>query len=308
MHLCRVGLENLGATDPGRPEQSPAVGARRAAGRGAGVGRWGRRGGAGHGAGRRPCAGTDPALAVPAQAGQITGGARSWANRAVHRAPHGGPSPGGLRHRWPGLDPGAAVVAYTGFQSLDVRWDDPAAPGRHWVVTDHPYLEVAGGGGHRIRARPGTTTPEADFDVSLMSHNRRLSGWLRLCSDCGLCDSYLRLRMAETCLFVRHRMEEQGLRLHVRRRQLGDEMRFGIFREQAIPSCACAARYPADVAACVGNKPSLSPNLSLLDQVRASGIRFIDFPIDKPMAPGPHRPWRRTAGPAAPGLGIPSPE
>ena len=67
-----------------------------------------------------------------------------------------------------------------------------------------------------------------------MSHDRRLSGRPRLCSDCGLCDSFLRPRMAETCLFVHNRMAEQELRLHGRRRQDGDEMRFGIFREQAI--------------------------------------------------------------------------
>ncbi len=153
-------------------------------------------------------------------------------------------------------------------------------------------------------------------DVSLMSHDRRLSGRPRLCSDCGLCDSYLRPRMAETCLFVRNRMEEQELRLHGRRRQPGDEMRFGIFREQAIlrmrrpvagaqwtgmvttlaarllerreveaviltgtqpgtrfQPLPVLARTPAEVATCVGNKPSLSPNLSLLDPVRESGIR-----------------------------------
>ncbi len=153
-------------------------------------------------------------------------------------------------------------------------------------------------------------------DVSLMNHDRRLSGRPRLCSDCGLCDSYLRPRMAETCLFVRNRMEEQELRLHGRRRQPGDEMRFGIFREQAIlrmrrPVAGAQwtgmvttlaarllergeveaviltgtqpgtrfqprpvlARTPAEVAACVGNKPSLSPNLSLLDQVREADIR-----------------------------------
>ena len=153
-------------------------------------------------------------------------------------------------------------------------------------------------------------------DVSLMSRDRRLSGRPRLCSDCGLCDSYLRPRMAETCLFVGNRLEEQELRLHGRRRQPGDEMRFGIFREQAIlrlrrPVAGAQwtgmvttlaarllergeveaviltgtqpgtrfqprpvlARTPAEVAICVGNKPSLSPSLSLLGPVRESGIR-----------------------------------
>jgi coenzyme F420 hydrogenase subunit beta len=153
-------------------------------------------------------------------------------------------------------------------------------------------------------------------DVSLMSHDRRLSGRPRLCSDCGLCDSFLRPRMAEICLFVRNRMEEQEQRLHGRRRNPGDELRFGIYREQAIlrmrrpvpgaqwtgmvttlaarllergeveaviltgtkPGTRFAplpvlARTPGEVRACVGNKPSLSPNLALLDQVREAGIR-----------------------------------
>ena len=153
-------------------------------------------------------------------------------------------------------------------------------------------------------------------DVSLMSHERRLQGRPRLCSDCGLCDSWLRPQMSDTCLFVRNRMEEIEQRLHGRRRHPGDEMRFGIFREQAIlrmrqPVTGAQwtgmvttlaarllergkveavlltgampgtrfeprpvlARTPDEVRDCVGNKPSLSPNLGLLDQVRESGIR-----------------------------------
>ncbi len=47
-----------------------------------------------------------------------------------------------------------AAAAYTGFQSVDVRWDDPAAPGlRLWVV-DHRYEEAACACGHRTRALP----------------------------------------------------------------------------------------------------------------------------------------------------------
>jgi coenzyme F420 hydrogenase subunit beta len=153
-------------------------------------------------------------------------------------------------------------------------------------------------------------------DVSLMSHERRLQGRPRLCSDCGLCDSWLRPQMSDTCLFVRNRMEEIEQRLHGRRRHPGDEMRFGIFREQAIlrmrqPVTGAQwtgmvttlaarllergkveavlltgampgtrfeprpvlARTPEEVRDCVGNKPSLSPNLGLLDQVKGSGIR-----------------------------------
>jgi len=153
-------------------------------------------------------------------------------------------------------------------------------------------------------------------DVSLMSHDRRLQGRPRLCSDCGLCDSFLRPQMAETCLFVRNRADEIEQRLHGRLRNPGDEMRFGIYREQTIARMRrpvadaqwsgmittlaarllergeveaviltgtnpgtrfqpvpVLARTTAQVRACVGNKPSFSPNLGLLDQVRAAGIR-----------------------------------
>ena len=153
-------------------------------------------------------------------------------------------------------------------------------------------------------------------EVSLMSHDRRLRGRPRLCSDCGLCDSHLRPRMPETCLFVRNRAEEVEQRLHGRRRRAGDEMRFGIYREQAVmrmrrPVAGAQwtgmvttlaarllergeveavilagtnpgtrfeprpvlARTPEEVRACAGNKPSLSPNLALLDRVREAGIR-----------------------------------
>ena len=153
-------------------------------------------------------------------------------------------------------------------------------------------------------------------DVSLMSHERRLSGRPRLCSDCGLCDSWLRPQMADTCPFVRNRMEEMEERLHGRRRQAGDELSFGIFREQGImrmrrpvrgaqwtgmvttlaarllergeveaviltgtaprtrfEPVPVLARTPDEVRACAGNKPCLSPNLGLLDQVRESGVR-----------------------------------
>ena len=69
------------------------------------------------------------------------------------------------------------------------------------------------------------------YDVALMSSDARLQGRPRLCSDCGLCDSHLRPRFAELCLFVDNRAEAMELKLHGRRRKPGDEMRFGIFRE-----------------------------------------------------------------------------
>ncbi len=154
------------------------------------------------------------------------------------------------------------------------------------------------------------------YNVTLMSNDQRLRGRPRLCSDCGLCDSYLRSRMAETCVFVRNRAAEIERRLHGRLRRPGDEMRFGIFQEMVAarlrspvsgaqwsglvtslssrllerheveavilagtePGTRFAprpvlARTPDEVRACVGNKPCLAPNLSLLDSVRESGIR-----------------------------------
>jgi coenzyme F420 hydrogenase subunit beta len=156
------------------------------------------------------------------------------------------------------------------------------------------------------------------YDVALMSSDARMRGRPRLCSDCGLCDSWLRPRMSDLCLFVNNRAEEIELKVHGRRRKAGDEMRFGIYREMLaarlrrpdpqaqwsgmVTSLAARllergdveavilagtepgtrfaprpvlARTPDEVRACVGNKPALSPNLALLDQVRESGLRRI---------------------------------
>jgi hypothetical protein len=48
----------------------------------------------------------------------------------------------------------APAVPYTGFQSLDLQWDDPAAPGLHLRVVDHQYLGVTCACGHHTRAAP----------------------------------------------------------------------------------------------------------------------------------------------------------
>jgi len=48
----------------------------------------------------------------------------------------------------------APAKAYTGFQSLDLRWGDAAAPGVHLHVVDHRFLEVTCGCGHHTRERP----------------------------------------------------------------------------------------------------------------------------------------------------------
>jgi coenzyme F420 hydrogenase subunit beta len=152
--------------------------------------------------------------------------------------------------------------------------------------------------------------------TTLLSKDERLAGRPKLCSDCGLCDSHLKPRMRETCVFVRNRTEEIEQRLFGRNRRDGDELRFGVYRQMHIarmrppvpgaqwsgmvttlgarllerdlvdavitagtlPGTRFAprsvlARTPDEVRASKGNKPCLSPNLSLLDQVRDSGVR-----------------------------------
>ena len=52
------------------------------------------------------------------------------------------------------LDP-AGAVAYTGFQAVDLHWDDPARPGLTLWVVDHRYYETPCACGHRTRALAG---------------------------------------------------------------------------------------------------------------------------------------------------------
>lgn len=153
-------------------------------------------------------------------------------------------------------------------------------------------------------------------ETTLLSRDERLAGRPNLCSDCGLCDSWLKPDMARACVFVRNRAEELERRLFGRNRRDGDELRFGVFRQmlaarmrrpvagaqwsgmvtslaarllargdvEAVLMAATApgtrfaprpvlARTPEEVFACAGNKPCLSPNLSLLDEVRAAGVQ-----------------------------------
>lgn len=49
----------------------------------------------------------------------------------------------------------AGAVAYTGFQAVDLRWGDPAAPGLSLWVVDHRYYETPCACGHRTRAEAG---------------------------------------------------------------------------------------------------------------------------------------------------------
>lgn len=152
--------------------------------------------------------------------------------------------------------------------------------------------------------------------ISLLSSDERLKGRPRLCSDCGFCDSSLKLLMSQTCTFVRNQTPGIEQRLHGRTRQAGEEGRFGIYRamyaarmarpnphaqwtgmvtalgarllEQdkvdAVITTAAApgtrfkaqpilARTPQEVLATAGNKPCLSPALSLIDAVRDQGIK-----------------------------------
>lgn len=52
------------------------------------------------------------------------------------------------------LEP-AGAVAYTGFQAVDLHWDDPAQPGLILWVVDHRYYETPCPCGHRTRAVAG---------------------------------------------------------------------------------------------------------------------------------------------------------
>jgi coenzyme F420 hydrogenase subunit beta len=151
--------------------------------------------------------------------------------------------------------------------------------------------------------------------TTLLSRDERLAGRPNLCSDCGLCDTWLKPDMAQACVFVRNRAEDIERRLFGRNRQDGDELRFGVFRQmhaarmkrpvdgaqwsgmvtslaarllirgevEAVLTAATMpgtrfaprpllARTPAEVFDSAGNKPCLSPNLGLLDQVRAAGV------------------------------------
>ncbi len=152
--------------------------------------------------------------------------------------------------------------------------------------------------------------------ISLLSSEERLKGRPRLCSDCGFCDSSLKLLMSQTCTFVRNQTREIEQRLHGRARRPGDEGRFGIFsamyaarmaqpnphaqwsgmvttlgarlleqdKVDAVITTGAApgtrfkahpvlARTPQEVIDTAGNKPCLSPSLSLIDAVREQGIK-----------------------------------
>ena len=62
------------------------------------------------------------------------------------------------------LAPEAPSVVYTAFQSLDVRWGDPRAPGLHLHVVAHRYLETTCTCGHRTRAQAHRGAVGADLE------------------------------------------------------------------------------------------------------------------------------------------------
>ena len=152
--------------------------------------------------------------------------------------------------------------------------------------------------------------------ATLLSRDDRLAGRPNLCSDCGLCDTYLKPQMASACVFVRNRTEDIEQRLFGRNRADGDELRFGVFQRMlgarmrqpvegaqwsgmvtslaarllqrgtveavitaaSMPGTRFAprpvlARTPEEVLQSAGNKPCLSPNLGLLEQVREAGVK-----------------------------------
>ncbi len=49
----------------------------------------------------------------------------------------------------------AGAVAYTGFQAVDLRWDEPARPGLTLWVVDHRYYEISCPCGHVTRTVAG---------------------------------------------------------------------------------------------------------------------------------------------------------
>jgi coenzyme F420 hydrogenase subunit beta len=120
------------------------------------------------------------------------------------------------------------------------------------------------------------------YDVALMSNDARMRGRPRLCSDCGLCDSWLRPRMPDLCLFVNNRSEAIESKLHGRRRQPGDEMRFGIYREML----AARLRRPLADAQWSGMVTTLAARLLERGEVEAvilvgtePGTRFAPRPV-----------------------------
>jgi coenzyme F420 hydrogenase subunit beta len=118
--------------------------------------------------------------------------------------------------------------------------------------------------------------------TTLLSRDARLAGRPNLCSDCGLCDTWLKPDMASACVFVRNRSEEIEQRLFGRNRRDGDELRFGIFQQMY----AARMRRRVEGAQWSGMVTSLAARLLTLGQVDAvllaatmPGTRFAPRPV-----------------------------
>ncbi len=70
------------------------------------------------------------------------------------------------------LSPEATSHAYSGFQSVDLVWDAPEAPGLHVHVTDHRYHEALCACGHHTRACPGEGEVDSLFERVTLSEWR----------------------------------------------------------------------------------------------------------------------------------------
>ncbi|WP_295538357.1 Coenzyme F420 hydrogenase/dehydrogenase, beta subunit C-terminal domain [uncultured Thiohalocapsa sp.] len=117
---------------------------------------------------------------------------------------------------------------------------------------------------------------------TLLSRDARLAGRPNLCSDCGLCDTWLKPDMAQACVFVRNRSEEIEWRLFGRNRRDGDELQFGVFQQML----AARLRQPVAGAQWSGMVTTLAARLLERGEVDAvitvgtvPGTRFAPQPV-----------------------------
>ncbi len=119
-------------------------------------------------------------------------------------------------------------------------------------------------------------------ETTLLSRDERLAGRPNLCSDCGLCDTWLKPDMAKACVFVRNRGEALERRLFGRNRRDGDELRFGVFRQML----AARMKQPVAGSQWSGMVTSLAARLLERGEVEAvitaasmPGTRFSPRPV-----------------------------
>lgn len=140
----------------------------------------------------------------------------------------------------------------------------------------------------------------------------------KLCSECGLCDTYYIHYVKEACAFINQQIDKLEEQTHTRSRNFdnSDELYFGVHQDmmaarkkEPVPGAqwtgivstiaiemlnrgivegvVCVqntkedrfqpmpiiARTPEEILAARVNKPTLSPNLSVLEQVEKSGMK-----------------------------------